>query len=164
MTTFYSKTTAGFYPANMRADYDAAGTWPADAVAVTDEDELIIRAGLASGGTVTGAPGAWVVTPPQAETVDDIRKRAIVQIRTIRAPMLDALDGIAGRAARKGDNATAQGADDAADALLEIMEWPAFMEATTYDGMQAAILDRYTQISAAAPQSVQVVFREVLGI
>ena len=164
MTTFYSKTTGGFYPSGMRADYDKTSTWPDDAVAVTDVDELIIRDGLARGGTVTGSPGAWVVTPPKAETADEIRARAIVQIRTIRAPMLDALSGIAGRAARKGDNATAQDADDAADALLSITELPAFMAATTYDVMQAAILDRYTQIADAAPESVQVVFREVLGI
>ncbi|MFD2271428.1 hypothetical protein ACFS07_13465 [Undibacterium arcticum] len=48
----------------MRATYDSAGTWPLDAVAVTDADEAMIRAGLATGATVSGASGAWVVTPP----------------------------------------------------------------------------------------------------
>ncbi len=64
MTKFYSATTCGFYPADMRADYDAAGTWPADAIEITDTDETTIRTGLATGGTVSGTPGEWIVTPP----------------------------------------------------------------------------------------------------
>ncbi len=64
MTKFYSKTTGGFYLAEMRADYDAVGTWPADAIEITDTDETTIRTGLATGGTVSGTPGEWIVTPP----------------------------------------------------------------------------------------------------
>lgn len=63
MTKFYSKTTGGFYPLAMQADYVAAGSWPADAAQTTDGEEATIRAGLASGGTITGTSGAWVITP-----------------------------------------------------------------------------------------------------
>lgn len=63
MTKFYSITTRGFYPAAMRNDYDAAGTWPADAAITTSDEEIAIHAGLAAGGTVSGTSGAWVITP-----------------------------------------------------------------------------------------------------
>jgi hypothetical protein len=43
MGKFYSELTGGFYPEDMRADYDAAGTWPADAMEVTAEEEAALR-------------------------------------------------------------------------------------------------------------------------
>ena len=63
MTKLYSITTRGFYPAAMRADYEAVGTWPADAAITTPDEEAAIHAGLAAGGTISGTSGAWVITP-----------------------------------------------------------------------------------------------------
>jgi len=63
MTKFYSETARFFFSLDMRADYEATGSWPIDAVKISDSDEVVIRAGLATGGTVTGTSGAWTVTP-----------------------------------------------------------------------------------------------------
>lgn len=99
---------------------------------------------------------------PQASYAQ-LLESALAEIRAQRAPILDALAGIAGRADRSGDTATAQAADMAAQALLDITVLPAFLAAQTYDDMKAAIMSRYGEISAAAPSSVQTVFREVMG-
>jgi hypothetical protein len=44
MSRFYSKKNNGFYDDVMRVDYEAAGTWPADALEVSDSEEQQIRA------------------------------------------------------------------------------------------------------------------------
>lgn len=90
------------------------------------------------------------------------RARALRDIRAQRSPMLDALAGIAGRAARNGDNETASAADAAAQELLGITQWPAFLSATTYDDMKAAIMARYRELVDAAPDNVKTAFREVI--
>lgn len=107
--------------------------------------------------------GRPVVVDYAPESDAEARQRATVAIRAQRSPILDALDGIAGRADRRGDAATAKAADDAAQALLDITAWPAFIAAKTYDEMRLAIKTRYGEIAAAAPSSVQTAFREVLG-
>lgn len=156
---FYSASTGGFYSPEVHGQ-----NIPQDAVEVSNAEYAQLFEGQSNGKCIVAdADGKPILADPPPEAAGDIRKRAIAQIRTIRAPMLDALSGIAGRASRKGDAATAQAADDASDALLDIIEWPAFMAATTYSEMQAAILARYAQIAAAAPASVQSVFREVFG-
>lgn len=68
MAIFFSPTTLAFYADDFRADYDAAGTWPADAVAVTDAVWQQFIGTPPAGkvrGTVNGAPG-WVDADPVA--------------------------------------------------------------------------------------------------
>ena len=43
MKKFYSKSTGGFYPASKKTEYEAAGSWPVDAVEVTREEEAALR-------------------------------------------------------------------------------------------------------------------------
>lgn len=43
MSKFYSKATGGFYPSELRADYEAAETWPADAIEITAAEESALR-------------------------------------------------------------------------------------------------------------------------
>ena len=106
-----------------------------------------------------------IVSPPgpTPETEETARVRALTYIRFIRPPMLAALSGVAGMASRRGDADIAQSADDAAQALLEIQNLPAFLAATTYEGMQVAVLTRYAQIVSTTHPTVQEVVREVLG-
>lgn len=43
MENYFSPSTQGFYPPALRADYEAASSWPADAVAISFETEQKIR-------------------------------------------------------------------------------------------------------------------------
>jgi hypothetical protein len=46
---FYSKEANGFFPAEMKDSYIAAGTWPADAVEITVEEHAALLAGQTAG-------------------------------------------------------------------------------------------------------------------
>jgi hypothetical protein len=87
----------------------------------------------------------------------------LFEIREQRAPMLNALNGIASRAVRSGDAATAAGADTAAQGLLDITQDPALRNANTQAAMRAAVLARYRELVHAAPETVKSAFREVMG-
>jgi hypothetical protein len=68
----YSYTTGGFYPADLRASYDAAGTWPADAVELTADEYTALRAGLDRGMRIAQGPDGRPVLvdpPPTAEQI-----------------------------------------------------------------------------------------------
>ena len=43
MTYFYSATQNTFFPASLRSDYEASGTWPSDGVEVDNDvfDEMV---------------------------------------------------------------------------------------------------------------------------
>ena len=62
MSYHWSATTVGFYPDALRAIYEAAGSWPSDAVPC-DDATFAAYAGTAPPGTkrsvVAGLP-AWV--------------------------------------------------------------------------------------------------------
>ena len=64
---YWSKTTCAFYPMELKAAYDAAGTWPSDAVGVSDAvfDEYALSQppdGKWRGAGSDGMP-AWVDLP-----------------------------------------------------------------------------------------------------
>jgi len=99
MTKFYSKETSGFYLSEMRADYDAAGSWPADAVEVSDADETLIRDGLSSGCSISIKDGQWIATPAPPPTDEQLIAAAIFQrdlllarATTAIAPLEDAIE------------------------------------------------------------------------
>lgn len=52
MSAYFSPSTGGIYPADMRADYLRAGSWPADAVLLQSRELDDVRAWLAAGGRV----------------------------------------------------------------------------------------------------------------
>lgn len=66
MAYHFSPAKNAFYTDDLRKDYDAAGSWPADAVATTDAVwQAFVQtapAGMVR-GAVNGAP-AWVAAPP----------------------------------------------------------------------------------------------------
>lgn len=102
-----------------------------------------------------------IANPPESQA--DALARAIAEVRVQRAPILDALAGIAGRASRSNDTATAEAADQAADDLLAITQLPAMTSSSTYDEMKAAVMARYREIAGAAPATVQTAFREIFA-
>lgn len=110
--------------------------------------------------------------PADASSVDDLRpkssiasllERAKSEIRTMRAPMLDALTGIAGRAARAGNDTLATEADALAEQLLDITDDAALNAATTYEAMRAAGVDAYKRMAASSSPELASVFREITG-
>lgn len=101
--------------------------------------------------------------PPPAESHASMLARAKSELRTMRAPMLDALTGIAGRAERAGNDALAAEADALAELLLDITDDAALNAATTYEDMQAAGVAAYKRIAAAASPALSVVFKEITG-
>ncbi|MEM7974927.1 tail fiber assembly protein [Morganella morganii subsp. sibonii] len=64
----FSATTCGFYPLDMKQDYIDAGTWPDDAVEMTNKEKETYwtkqpPSGKQLGGDKKGRP-AWVDIPP----------------------------------------------------------------------------------------------------
>ncbi|MEM4988842.1 tail fiber assembly protein [Collimonas sp. H4R21] len=99
MTKHYSVKTGGFYPAEMRADYDAAGSWPADAVELSDADEILIRDCLSTGGTISRTAGEWITAPAppptDAQLIDAAKAKRdalLANAADAIAPLQDAVD------------------------------------------------------------------------
>ena len=111
---------------------------------------------------ITEAEALSLVAPkPVGREV--LLENAKTELRTMRAPMLDALNGIAGRAARAGNDALAAEAGALAELLLDITDDPALNAAITYEEMQAAGVAAYKRIAATASPELSIVFREITG-
>ncbi|WP_353613013.1 tail fiber assembly protein [Mangrovibacter phragmitis] len=70
MTTYFSATTFGFYNDAFKDTYVKAGTWPADAKEVSEEELSTYTSTPADGkqlGADTSGSPAWVDTPPLSE-------------------------------------------------------------------------------------------------
>lgn len=68
MVIYFSATTCWFYPLDMKQDYIAAGSWPDDAVEMTDKEKETYwttqpPSGKQLGGDKKGRP-VWVDIPP----------------------------------------------------------------------------------------------------
>lgn len=70
MKKYYSPTTRGFYAEELRADYEAAGTWPSDAYEVTTEEEVELR-------------------KPAAPSIDEVRTSMWTSIKSRRDAMTE---------------------------------------------------------------------------
>lgn len=97
MPKFYSKTTGGFYAADMRADYEAAGTWPADAVEITADEHAALLAGQSAGKRITDANGRPALSEPPAPTAAELKAKANAAIQA----QIDALERGQARAVRE---------------------------------------------------------------
>lgn len=115
----------------------------------------------------------WLVSgdgyePPKRHaepTRQDFLEIAKASLRTMRAPMLDALTGIAGRAARRaGNDSLADEADALSEQLLDITDDEALNAATTYEAMQAAGMAAYRRIASGASPALASVFKEITGV
>jgi len=80
---YYSHTTAGFYPADMRGDYEVAGTWPADAIELTEAEHSALRAGLAVGKCIdVSSDGRPVLVDLPSPSLESVRASAISTINS----------------------------------------------------------------------------------
>lgn len=152
---FFSKTTLGFYSLSARALYDAQGSWPADAVQVSEEVADIIHAAIAAGSSVDfDASGDLVVTPAPVPPFGPVAAAYLDTVRAVREQILNRLAGIGMAALLASDSTTAQAAGAARQALLDITKAPAVLAATDPDGLKAAVLSTYRAIVAAAPAAL----------
>lgn len=142
MKYLYSEKQNGFYVREIHGD-----AIPLDAVAVSNERREEILRGI----------------PAPEESEEQLLGRAKAELRTMRAPMLDALTGIAGRATRAGNDALASEADALAEQLLDITDDAALNAATTYEDMQAAGVAAYKRMAASSSPELASVFREITG-
>lgn len=154
---YYSKETGGFYT-SMHA------TRPSDAKQISKQrwQELLQEqsAGKAISADENGHP---IAVDPPAPSTAQVLESVKAQLRTQRAPMLDALTGIAGRAQRAGNTALAAEADALAEALLDITDDHDLNAAQTLEDMQAAGVAAYRAIASTASAELAVVFKEITG-
>lgn len=111
---------------------------------------------------------AWISsgnTPMPAEQVPvaALLDRAKDELRALRSPMLDAVNGIGWRASMAGNSALANEAAALTEALLDITADPALNAATNYDDMRAAGVAAYKRIAMGASPELAKVFREITG-
>lgn len=101
------------------------------------------------------------VSPPG--TAAEILEIAKDELRELRKPMLDAVNGIGWRASMTGNTTLANEAVVLSQALLDITTDPALNAATTYEEMRVAGVAAYKRIAATASPELAIVFREITG-
>ena len=86
MTMYYSHTTGGFYPDHFREAYEKAGSWPDDAIALTDAEYTTLRTGLDEGKRIimgaNSRPALVNMQPPTLIEVKEAKRAQIVQWQT----------------------------------------------------------------------------------
>jgi hypothetical protein len=100
MTNYFSASTNGFYSSENQALFEEAGTWPVDAVAVTDEKYTELFDGQTSGKVITAdKKGKPVLTDPPLPTTGELLTNAENQREALMAkanaavtPLQDAVD------------------------------------------------------------------------
>lgn len=157
---FFSIKSCGFFKKSIHGD-----RMPDDAIAISDEEYVLLTDALSNGKIVSGYKnGVFVVEEQKGPSIAEALHNAKFHIRAIRAPMLDALTGIAGRAARAGNDTLAAEADALAEQLLDITADPDLNTATTYEAMQAAGVAAYRRMAAVASPALASVFKEITGV
>lgn len=158
MTKHYSKTTGGFYPTDMRADYVTAGSWPADAVEVTDAKYAALMNGQAAGGNITAdATGMPVLQIQAAPTKVELAAYALAATRIQRQPIMGILDGLQASANTKADTVRATAIETAKQGLRDITKLDLTLY-TTADAMKVAVMTQYKALAAALPVDVRTAF------
>lgn len=153
MRFYFDSSTLGFYleSASGRVEISAA-------------QHAALMDGQSQGKVIVADQnGNPVLQDPPQLSAAVLLEQVKAELRTMRAPMLDALTGIAGRAARAGNDALAAKADALAEHLLDITADPALNAATDYAAMQAAGVAAYRAIAASASPELASVFREITG-
>lgn len=86
---------------------------------------------------------------------------AMARLRALRAPILNALTGIAVDAIASSDTATIAAVAAARQGLKDITVHPAILAATDDEAFDDAALARYKELAVAAPANVRVAFKEL---
>lgn len=158
MTTFFSITSRGFYPDEMRAEYDVAGTWPGDAVAVDTQTESALRTAIETGSTISVEDGSWTIIPPPLPSFESLASPYLDSVRKIRDGVLNRLAGIGFAAMVASDMVTVNCVLQARSGLLDITSAPPVVAAKDMDELSAAVHAVYLGILNAAPQNIRDAF------
>jgi len=76
----FSPSTKSFYPSEMQADYEAAGTWPTDGVEVSEEIFSACIAARAAGKVITAdADGQPVISDAPPPTPEQLTAAATAE-------------------------------------------------------------------------------------
>jgi hypothetical protein len=104
-------------------------------------------------------------TPEPTDQPNFLAQKAaqFASFTTDRIRFLDALMGIAGRAARKGDTTTWQACDAVAEGLLVLKDQPLVQAATDLPGLQGAMLQCYYSLLVNVPDAVKAVFAKEIS-
>jgi hypothetical protein len=102
-------------------------------------------------------------TPQPVDPPDfNLQKAALfTAFNADRTNFLDALTGIAGRAARAGDATTAAACDKVAEGLLVLKDRPAVVAAMSLLDLKQAMLAEYKALLVGVPANVVAVFSKV---
>ena len=158
-TMYFSSNTRGFYPEQMRADYDAAGTWPDDAVEVSTEDEARLREAIAASASIRmTAGGKWKITAAPPPPFAVLAAPVLASVRQVRDAILNRLAGIGFAAMADGDADTVQAIAAARTCLLDITTCPTVSAARTLDVLQAAVSAEFQRIADTLPQEARRAF------
>lgn len=89
---YFSKSKKGFFLAALKAGYQAAGSWPSDAVKMTDAEVATYHGkqppeGKMLGSDANGRP-IWVDIPPP--TLDSVNSQKLNQINSEAQKFIDA--------------------------------------------------------------------------
>lgn len=81
MGWFVSESNSGFYHDGLRSNYEAAGGWPHDAIEISDDLYIDLRAGLDAGRVLHFSENSVALADRPPKTPDEIemQKIAIVQ-------------------------------------------------------------------------------------
>ncbi len=164
MTMLYSNKVRGFFPADMQAAYEAAGTWPADGVEITPEDEAMLREAISKGATIRKKSGGkWDITAPPPPPFAVLAAPYLASVRQTRDAILNRLAGIGFAAIASGDAATAQAIAAARTCLLDITVCPSVAAAQDIEALQAAVSAEYARIAATLSGEARRAFDDTAG-
>ena len=162
---YFSNTTRGFYPEQMRADYDAAGTWPDDAVEVSSEDEARLREAIAACASIRmTAGGKWKITAAPPPPFAVLAAPVLTSVRQTRDAILNRLAGIGFAAMADGDADTVQAIAAARAWLLDITICPMVAAAQDIEALQATINAEYARIAATLSGEARRAFDDIAGM
>lgn len=103
---------------------------------------------------------AMAIANPK-EPVDVSLERVKQYMRTKRAPILDALNGIGWRAGRMKNDAVADEAVSLSQALLDITDDEGVNSAEDFEGMKSAADSAFDAIAMSASADFQAAFRDL---
>jgi hypothetical protein len=159
---FYSKSTGGFYPKALIAEYISAGTLPTDLSEISEADHRALVAGQSDGKRIVadneGRPSLEdQPAPTHAELVEQTKATA----RAMRLPIIGILDGMQSSALTDSDFGRAKAIETAKIGLKNITKVD-LSGCTTADEMRAVVLAAYKALADAAPFEVKTAFAQAL--
>ncbi|MGJ3447400.1 tail fiber assembly protein [Enterobacter sp. PTB] len=96
MAIFYSAASNSFYPDELKEDYEANGSWPADALEISDAEHQSLLEGASSGMLLqpdeNGKPSLREPAIDYVQQATGEQRSLIAEAKDIIAPLQDAVD------------------------------------------------------------------------